>query len=114
MDTTTTTTTATINSIPFAKINGVSPLSPAHAAGLQEGDLIVEFGSTINHTNHNQLGALMPMVASAADTQQAITIVLLRKQPTTNTNNLIQVQLVPKPWPGRGLLGCHIVPYDTP
>jgi 26S proteasome regulatory subunit N4 len=103
-------TTTTTNSIPFAKIDGVSPLSPAHEAGLREGDLIVQFGPTINHSNHDHLRALMPVVATAADTQQAIQIALLRKQDTKTT--LVRLGLVPKPWPGRGLIGCHIVPYE--
>jgi hypothetical protein len=101
--------TTIASSIPFAKIDGVSPLSPAHEAGLEEGDLIVQFGPTINHSNHDHLRALMPVVATAADSQQAIQIALLRKQAAKTT--LVRLLLVPKPWPGRGLIGCHIVPY---
>jgi 26S proteasome regulatory subunit N4 len=102
--------TISANTTPFAKIDGVSPLSPAHEAGLKEGDLIVEFGPTINHTNHDHLRALMPIVATAADTQQAIQIALLRKDDTKTS--FMRLRLVPKPWPGRGLIGCHIVPYS--
>lgn len=90
---------------PFAKIDAVSPLSPASEAGLKEADLIVEFGE-INRGNHNNLRALMGVVTSAADDQREIPISLMR-------NGVgVRVSLVPKPWSGRGLIGCHIVPYD--
>lgn len=96
----------TITQPPFAKINAVSPLSPAAEAGLKEGDLVVEFGE-INHTNHSNLRALMDVVASAATDSREIPIVLLRNQLG------VRVGLVPKPWSGRGLIGCHILPYQA-
>lgn len=106
----TTTITATL---PFAKIDAVALLSPAAEAGLQAGDLITAFGS-INHDNNQTLLGLMPIVTSAADSQQAIAITLLRQTDQSASANKQQVQLalVPKPWPGRGLIGCHIIPYS--
>ena len=99
------------NHPPFAKIDGVADSSPALEAGLKEGDLITEFGS-INHSNHQNLRGLMPVVNEAADAQQAICIKLLRPIPLSLTKESVEVQLTPKPWPGRGLIGCHIVPYS--
>ncbi|CAB9518720.1 ATPase regulatory subunit 9 [Seminavis robusta] len=96
---------------PFAKIDQVAPLSPAAEAGLKEGDLVVEFGS-IHHDNHENLRALMPVVAVAADAQRAISISLLRRPTFADPQTMLRVELTPKPWPGRGLIGCHIVPYS--
>lgn len=92
--------------IPFAKINEVAVGSPAKEAGLCEGDLILEFGP-INYTNHNNLRALMEVVTTAADSHQEIKIIIQRGTNTT------QVGLTPKPWLGRGLIGCHILPYSA-
>ena len=103
----------TTNSTPFATIDAVAPLGPAEEAGLKAGDLIVEFGD-IHHDNHQTLTALMPVVTSAADAQKEIAITVLRSTNTNSIAEVVQLALVPKPWPGRGLLGCHIVPYNKP
>lgn len=108
--TVTTMTSAAATNPPFAKINGVAPLSPAFEAGLKEDDKIVQFGE-IDFSNHQNLKGLLPVVASAADTQQSIAITVLRKDQSGRQNSA-QVSLTPKPWPGRGLIGCHIVPYS--
>ena len=96
---------------PFAKIDAVAPLSPAATAGFQAGDLIVKFGD-IHHDNNDNLRALMDVVTYAADAQAEIAITLLRKD-EAGTSNAVRLGLVPKPWPGRGLLGCHILPYTA-
>lgn len=107
------TSQATPSSTPFAKVDAVAPLGPAAEAGFQAGDLIVEFGR-INHANHQTLTALMPVVTSAADAQKEIAITLLRNTNTNSISEVVQLALVPKPWPGRGLLGMHILPYNKP
>ena len=99
--------TDTAPSVPFALIKSVAAESPADTAGIEEGDLVLRFGS-IDHTNHRDLqaiGALVPMAAGANDT---IPVVVQRKDdgPTR------QLSLRPRPWAGRGLLGCHVVPYS--
>jgi 26S proteasome non-ATPase regulatory subunit 9 len=94
--------------IPFAKIDGVAYESPASAAGLQEGDLIVKFGN-INHTNHKELTQLAVIVPKAASEQSSLEIVVQRGDPpTTHT-----LRITPKPWDGQGMLGCHIVPMQV-
>jgi len=94
------------NSIPFAIMDAVDVRSPAHDAGFQEGDLIVKFGPDINHSNHSQLKAIANLVPTAAANKQPIPITILR-----NTTKTICLPIIPQPWAGRGLLGCHIRPY---
>ena len=40
---------------------------------------------------------------------QTISITVMRGQ----SKEIVQLQLVPKPWGGRGLLGCHLSPIQT-
>ena len=108
-------TTQQQQSTPFAKIDAVAKGSPAEVAGLKEEDLIVSFGH-INATNHNHLKAIAELVPSAAANKKSITIQILRgTQGNTddNDNTTTAIELVPEPWNGRGLLGCHIIPYTT-
>lgn len=116
---------------PFAKVHAVAPESPASHAGLQENDLILQFGSMISKqaclTNGEdpmvQVAKLVPL---AAGEQQRIAIIVQRGGgddlnsvggDTADSNNAIPesksvhaLHLTPKPWNGPGLLGCHIVP----
>ncbi|KAI9189108.1 putative 26S proteasome regulatory subunit [Blastocladiella emersonii ATCC 22665] len=86
---------------PFARVNAVSPDSPASAAGLKRGDHILGFGS-LDATNHDSLKALLPLVA--AHENRALAIIVQRESET------LTLSLTPRKWGGRGLLGCHIVP----
>jgi 26S proteasome regulatory subunit N4 len=45
----------------FAKVNAVTPNSPAETAGLKPGDLIRNFGY-VNHGNHNNLARVSECV----------------------------------------------------
>lgn len=105
------TTTLSISRTPFAKIDAVANLSPAKTAGLQAGDLLLQFGS-IDLSNHRNLTGLMPVVTAAADAQQAVSLTVLRQQEDSANKVVVQLDLVPKPWPGRGLIGCYIIPYS--
>jgi len=107
--------------VPFAVIDAVAPSSPASEAGLCDGDLITRFGH-INYTNHHNLKALMDLVPEAAANQQPIEITFLRRRRMSVEHDLAhsveagvrltrEVTIVPRPWSGRGLLGCHIVGY---
>ncbi|ORX77968.1 hypothetical protein BCR32DRAFT_328713 [Anaeromyces robustus] len=91
------------NQRPFAIVNSVAENSPASEAGLLEKDKIVTFGS-INETNHENLKALAKTVMD--NKNKPINITVLRKE-----NTLVNLVLTPKEWSGRGLLGCHILPY---
>mmetsp|Transcript_54456 Transcript_54456/g.80840 ORF Transcript_54456/g.80840 Transcript_54456/m.80840 type:complete len:306 (+) Transcript_54456:290-1207(+) len=101
--------------IPFATVNAVATDSPAMAAGLMEGDLLVKFGS-VKHNNHNKLQKIGELVPKAAADHEAIEISVLRKS-IEGVGDESQVEhslkILPKPWGGRGLLGCHIVPYTN-
>ncbi|KAG0378423.1 hypothetical protein BGX24_003872 [Mortierella sp. AD032] len=108
--TTTTTPTITDEAVlerslpPFARVNAVAPDSPAHEAGLVQGDRIVVFG-TVNVNTPNTLPTLSAHVQSREN--KPIVVKVQRGDST----DLVSLILVPKQgWGGRGLLGCHIVP----
>ena len=108
--------------VPFALVDGVSSDSPAAEAGLMEGDLLLRFGP-VHHLNHRDLRAVLELVPTAAANQDEIAITLLRReQPSvepgwthaaeTAVRRRMVVNIRPRPWAGRGLLGCHIKAYD--
>ena len=94
--------------VPFATVKSVAGGSPASEAGMKEGDLILSFGS-VDHTNHRDLQAIGALVPMAAGAGESIRIVVQRQQTDRNTSLMLQ----PRPWSGRGLLGCHIVRYTA-
>ncbi|KAJ7134644.1 hypothetical protein C8R44DRAFT_430786 [Mycena epipterygia] len=92
---------------PFAKVDGVSPGSPAAEAGLQRNDLVVKFGSLTQQSFSSS--SLKPLVdVVAAHENRSIPLKVLRSE------QIVFLSLTPKSWGGRGLLGCHIVPYSPP
>lgn len=88
----------------FAKINFVSPGSPAEECGLRDTDEIVEFGS-INASNFKDLTQIAEVVKYKQNQQ----IVLKIRRNNRNQD----LTLTPKTWSGRGLLGCNIVLLDN-
>ncbi|PCH40064.1 hypothetical protein WOLCODRAFT_136632 [Wolfiporia cocos MD-104 SS10] len=91
---------------PFAKVNGVAPGSPAAAAGLMREDLILSFGSlTKSSFSSTSLQPLAEFVAARENREIAVQVLRAPEQTITLT-------FTPRTgWGGRGLLGCHIVPY---
>ncbi|KAJ3791241.1 hypothetical protein GGU10DRAFT_1423 [Lentinula aff. detonsa] len=91
---------------PFARVDGVAPGSPAADAGLCREDLIVKFGQLISTSFPS--GSLAPIAELVgASENQSIGIKALRK------GQSVFLSLTPrKGWGGRGMLGCHIVPYS--
>lgn len=85
--------------VAFAVIDDISPTSPATAAGLRLGDKLLSFGRA-NHANHNNLR----VVAEEAQRQVPLKVVVERG------GQIVELQLLPQPWSGRGLIGCHILP----
>ena len=106
--------TTTQHTTPFAIIDEVSPNSPASEAGLLENDIIIQFGH-VNSTNHNNFRAIAELVQSVASENKSITVKVRRR--STELGGIVEViktevvELKPRTWAGRGLLGCHITPY---
>jgi len=118
---------------PFGKVDGVGNPSPAADAGMKVGDLITRFGP-IHVNNHDRLRAVATLVPEVAGENGSIRIAVLRRRqhgessnrndgsphiaPQNNyedENQWVKVSLTlhPRPFSGRGLLGCHIVPFDS-
>lgn len=100
--------------VPFARVNAVVKDSPAQDAGLQEEDLIFKFAH-VNSENHNSLKAIAALVPDVAGRQGSISISVKRRKPDSAPDDWSTVELTlnPRPWSGRGLIGCHIVPYTS-
>jgi len=94
---------------PFARVDGVAPRSPASVAGLLRGDLVLSFGPLDSSAflNTSSLQPLAELVAAHENSPLPVQVV--RQDNTTLT-----LTFVPRSgWGGRGLLGCHIVPYTS-
>ncbi|TDL23314.1 hypothetical protein BD410DRAFT_814636 [Rickenella mellea] len=91
---------------PFARVDGIFPGSPASEAGLQREDLLLRFGDlTAASFVGSSLTPLSDLVARHEN--RALRLVVRREG-----NDSVTLSLTPrKGWGGRGLLGCHIVPY---
>jgi hypothetical protein len=97
---------------PFAIIDEVFSNSPAHEAGLKEGDVLLRFGS-VNSTNHRDFRAIAELVPVLAGESKSVPITVRRKK-NVEWGEVVEVktlELKPRPWEGRGLLGCHINKY---
>lgn len=83
--------------LPFALVNQIFDGSPAASDGLQLGDQILKFGSVDGGEN------LVSRLAREGQTNQgsAIPVIVMRRGVQVHLN------VTPRPWSGRGLLGCH-------
>jgi 26S proteasome regulatory subunit N4 len=118
---------------PFARVNSVAAGSPADRAGLKVNDLVKVFGH-VNEMNHDNLKKVAECVMGSEDvrtvTQEHMSashdilaftnhlqrpLVLKISRPTQlGPSQELQLTLVPsRNWGGRGLLGCHILPYEA-
>ncbi|EJU03072.1 hypothetical protein DACRYDRAFT_77926 [Dacryopinax primogenitus] len=92
---------------PFARVDAIMPQSPASEAGLQKDDLLLSFGllSTLSHPSLKQ--DLSPLAGATQQHQDRNMIVMILRGAERKT-----LILQPRTgWGGRGMLGCHIVPY---
>ncbi|XP_026715771.1 26S proteasome non-ATPase regulatory subunit 9 [Athene cunicularia] len=87
----------------FAKVNAVTPGSPASISGLQIDDEIVEFGS-VNINNFQNLQNIATVVQHSEGRPLSVTVIRSGKK--------VHVGLTPKRWAGKGLLGCNIIPLQ--
>lgn len=100
---------------PFAIIDEVSPNSPAYEAGIKEHDVLIRFGS-VNSTNHRDFRAIAELLPLAASENKTILVAVRRK--TKEFGGVVELtktevlELRPRVWGGRGLLGCHIRAYE--
>lgn len=109
----------------FAKVNSVSPGSPAEGAGLKADDSVIKFGSA-DWLNHEKLAKVAEVVSQnegvrlatfhnsysvTDELQRPINVLISRNDPATGATNTVRLSLTPRRgWGGRGLLGCHLVP----
>ncbi|KAM6155772.1 26S proteasome non-ATPase regulatory subunit 9 [Rhynchocyon petersi] len=82
----------------FAKVNSISPGSPASTAGLQVDDEIVEFGS-VNTQNFQSLQNVGSVVQHSEGKPLNVTVI--------RRGERHQLRLVPTRWAGKGLLGTE-------
>lgn len=90
--------------VAIVKVNFVSAGSPAETAGIKVDDEIIEFGS-VNVSNFKDLKQIGEIVMHRQNQQIALKI--------RRRNAMHELSLIPKPWSGRGLLGCNIVLADN-
>uniref|UniRef100_A0A8C5P770 26S proteasome non-ATPase regulatory subunit 9 n=1 Tax=Leptobrachium leishanense TaxID=445787 RepID=A0A8C5P770_9ANUR len=85
----------------FAKVDAVTPGSPASSSGLQVGDQIIAFGS-VNTSNFQTMQNIASVVQHSEGNPLRVTVVRDRKA--------VNISLTPQQWSGKGLLGCNIIP----
>eukprot|EP01035_Chromulina_nebulosa_P021499 gene21499-27843_t len=91
-----------INTIkPFAKIDEILQESPARLCGLLDNDLLISFGDITSETT-DPLAAIPSLVRQ--NINKSIILVIQRN------GIIMNIDIVPKVWSGRGVLGCHITP----
>ncbi|GAA6014351.1 hypothetical protein JCM10207_005429 [Rhodosporidiobolus poonsookiae] len=90
---------------PFAQVDAVAPGSPAAEAGLLRTDLLLSL-STLTSTNHDRLRAVGALVGRSEGVELPVVV--------RRGGERVELRLTPRGgWGGRGLLGCHIVPYPS-
>ncbi|XP_023138146.1 26S proteasome non-ATPase regulatory subunit 9 [Amphiprion ocellaris] len=87
----------------FARVDAVTEGSPASGAGLRVGDEVIEFGS-VNTANFQTLQNIASVVQHSEGKPLRVTVIRVGQK--------VQMNLTPKRWSGRGLLGCNIVPVQ--
>jgi len=92
---------------PFARVDGIMPRSPAADAGLRREDLLLLFG----HLNASSFtGASLQPIAELVSRHENRPLEVKVRRGTEN----ITISFTPRNgWGGRGMLGCHIVPYTS-
>jgi len=134
METETVTDQTTLNLSPIAIVNLVSEGSPAFQAvlsifnllhilfcldkwivsnesmnesfqGIRLNDEIISVGSinSMNFTSLSDIGSLVERCKG-----NVVNVRVMR------SGTLVKVTLIPGPWAGRGLIGCNIIPIESP
>ena len=91
--------------LPFARIDLVSPGSPAEESGLKEADKIVSF-DYISHLESDPLKKIAEVVGKKIN--NVIKVEIMRKESNSEGEEKIQylsIELTPHSWGGQGVLG---------
>jgi len=112
-------TIQTIALTPFAVIDQVFPNSPSQEAGIQEGDLLLRFGTVTadNHSGFNSIKRAIVTELSLASANEASISIAVRRTTAMlgGVAEMIRTEMFdlrPRPWAGQGLLGCHLQEYN--
>lgn len=87
--------------IPIAIIDEILAESPAATCGLMDGDELLSIGS-IDYKISNPMSVIPKLVYDNANSP--IPLVVRRG------GDVLELELTPRQWSGRGLLGCHLSP----
>ena len=87
--------------VAFAIIDEILDGSPAKDSGLKDGDKLLTFGKVSGQT----LDALNAIPSVVRDNVGKIIPLSVNR-----AGVIIQILITPRPWGGRGVLGCHFTP----
>ncbi|XP_057337232.1 26S proteasome non-ATPase regulatory subunit 9 [Microplitis mediator] len=90
---------------PFLRVNLVSSGSPAEQAGIALNDLVMEFGS-INAQNFRSLKDIGDLVEQSRYKEIMVKVKRVDMK-------VVVLTLTPRPWAGKGLLGCNVIPLEA-
>ncbi|MFH4979670.1 hypothetical protein AB6A40_006379 [Gnathostoma spinigerum] len=88
----------------FARIGVVSPYSPADNAGLRGGDCLIQFGP-FHAGNLDDIKQMLEFIQDSIEKPIRLTVVRGERP--------IRLELTPRYWSGRGLLGCSVIPMTS-
>jgi len=91
---------------PFALIDEVSLDSPAFRAGIQIGDKVLDFGGA--NLNHESVQGCFQKIQQIVPQHVDAEITVLVRRGLLD----VPLKVIPMPWSGRGLLGCHLTPIN--
>ena len=72
--------------------------------GLKTDDLILGFGS-LRASNFSSLKDVAQIIQHRLECEIPLCV--------RRSDTLIHITLIPKPWSGKGFLGCVVLPFDT-
>lgn len=96
---------------PMAKLDQVLEGSPAAEAGIRENDLLLQFGD-ITAATEAYLNSIVQLVGRSVNQPVAIVVQRATVGGGVGASERLELTIVPKPWGGRGLLGCHLTPIQ--
>lgn len=78
--------------------------SPAQTAGIVDGDKLLSFGQ-VDSTNANPFTEIPEVLRLHVGLPLPVTVL--------RDGQVLTLNLIPAPWSGRGLLGCHLTPVKS-